>query len=179
MSDLIPWVRLEYLSDLCPHGKRVIAKLGGEGITLSQAHKACKNKVFNLPFAVRAATELNLPNWRLALGKMIACVHPQVKEYYKAYYEDESMYLHNQQCLEVGRLESIYDVVEVPAYAAGATVAADAAQKADAYWVATRYNDAAYDAWVAATEAVGVAASSNKVEVLKLIDIYFDVLEEA
>lgn len=192
MSDLIPWVRLEYLSDLCPYGKRVIAKLGGEGITLSQAHKACKNKVFNLPFAVRAATALKLDNWKLALGKVVAHVHPKAKDYY----ENEFIYFHNQEALENGRLENVDKDAAKAAYAGGwifwyaADTVAKAARAAGmAFWAVGRavgwveVTATERAAWAtertaeAASHAAGWAVKAVG-NVAALIGIYFDVLKD-
>jgi hypothetical protein len=141
--------------------EEVISKLGGDGITLPQARKACKEGVFSLPDAVRAATALELPTWKLALGKMVAHAHYKAKDYY----EDEDVYLHNQKALEEGRLEDIDSA---------ATRSADAAAEAA---------DAAAETAVARATAVDAAvaaaawAADTTGDVDDLIDIYFDVLE--
>jgi hypothetical protein len=150
--------------------EEVIEKLGGDGITLSQARRACKEGIFYFPNAVRAATALELPNWEKALGKAVAHVHPKAKDYY----EDEEAYLHNQKALEEGRLEDVDR--------AAARAAANAAGAAEADWAtwAAAATKAAWDAAEAAAATWTAWAAAVAVDdVNDLIDIYFDVLEEA
>jgi hypothetical protein len=176
MSDLIPWQAMKDADGICNTGlEKVISKLGGKGITLSQARKACKEGVFPLWYAVIAATALELPNWELALGKVVAFVHPKAKKYYT----HKDAYRHNQKALEEGRLA---DVDRNAAHQAAVRVADWAARVAD--WAAAkaaRVADAAVDAtWAAEAAALLLlywAAGWDTVN--DLIDIYFDALEEA
>lgn len=153
--------------------------------TLSQARKACKECIFYFPDAVRAATALQLPNWEKALGKVVAHAHYRAKKYY----EDEKVYLHNQKALEDGRLEDI-DLAAtraaVDAWADDAVVTVWVAGAAATGWAAAAWvaraavgdADAAEVAEWAAARAAGAAWIAVD-DVNDLIDIYFDVLEEA
>jgi hypothetical protein len=168
MSKIILWETMKDTVGICNRGlKEVINKLGGEGITLPQARKACKEGVFPLWYAVRAATALELPNWKLALGKVVAHVHPKAKKYYK----DEAVYFYNQKILEEGRLEDIDSAAAGAAVDAAATWAAWAAT-----WATRAAGWAAAPCCSAARAANAAEAAAGGVD--ELIDIYFDTLEE-
>jgi hypothetical protein len=209
MSKFITWKKLKDTDGICNTGLgEVIEQLGGKGITLPQARKACKEGVFSLPDAVRAATAIKLPNWKLALGKVVAFVHPKAKKYYK----HKDAYLHNQNVLESGRIEDVdgaaADAAWAAAEAAGkedaaafadnatdeATGEEDAADRAAA-WAADAVEAAARAAaWAAdaahaardadavdvdlAADAAAWATRADRTNVNNLIDIYFNVLEE-
>jgi hypothetical protein len=141
--------------------------LGGDGITLEQFREACKEKVFSFPNAVKVATALHLPNWKKALGKVVAHVHSKTEEGYK----DKDDYLHNQKALEEGRLEDIN------------IAAAEAAAKAnDGIWAgeaARRAGDTTLAAEAIRIAWAAEAATWANDNVNDLIDIYFDVLKAA
>jgi hypothetical protein len=154
MSKIILWETMKDTVGICNETlEEVISKLGGDGITLPQARRACKDGIFSFPDAVKSATALQLSNWKLALGKVVAHVHPKAKKYY----EDKVIYIQNQKALEEGRLEAI----DQDAARAAARMAAWAAADAETAWDAADW----------AAETTG--------DVDDLIDIYFDVLEEA
>lgn len=158
MSVFISWEKVKNLESTCSDDlEKVISKLGGDGITLSQAKKVCKDGFFALRNAIGVATALQLPNWQLALGRMVAHTHSKAIKYYK----NEDAYLHNQQALEAGRLKDI----DSPA-----TNAARAAKRA-ANW--------SFDIKKAANWAARTVEWAARVTGLNdLIDIYFDALEE-
>jgi hypothetical protein len=165
---MIAWKTLEGLDSVNSAWlKAAINKLGGDGITLLQARKACKDGVFNLLEVVELYTTINYPNRELALGKMVAHIHPKISTYYKK----EEIYHHNQKCLLSGRLEDIDG--------SAAVKASKAATKDDATytWTGWAVNWASYrDA--GATMAAGITIWSVTC-VEDLIDIYFNGLEEA
>jgi hypothetical protein len=181
-EDKITWKKMKNTVGICDIGlEKIIDELGGDGITLPQARKACKDGIFSFSVAVRAATTLELPNWEKALGKMVAHVHPKAKKYY----ENEEAYLHNQKALEEGRLKDIAGWFVINdniyrddsyAYLVAAAEADRAAWTAEAAWATDRAAWTAVAAERAATVAAVLEAAVDDVD--DLIDIYFDVLED-
>jgi hypothetical protein len=164
---MILWETMKDADGICNTDlEEVISKLGGDGITLPQARRACKDGIFSFSDAVRAATALRLPNCKLAVGKVVAHVHPKAKDYYK----DKDTYYRNQKALEEDRLEDID--IDAAAWAAEAVAwDARAARAARAVWAVEAAGVAA-----AARAAVDAAGAVDNVDTL--IDTYFDVLEE-
>jgi hypothetical protein len=141
--------------------------------TLPHARKACKQNPSVFPGAVKTATTLQLPGWKLALGKMVAHVHPKAKKYY----EDEETYIHNQEALEEGRLEAIDKREANAAAILAGNVWDDAADSAAlaAYWARNAGED--FEVVVKTIGAAVEAAKWAAVDVNELIDIYFDTLK--
>lgn len=164
---MIAWKTLKRLDSINNDWlKAAINKLGGDGITLAQVRRFCKDELLNFTEVVGLFTTMNYPDWELALGRMIAHIHPKVSIHYKK----EEIYRHNQECLLSGRLEGIDG--------SAAVKASNAAAKTDATytWAGWAVSWASYrDA--GATMAAGITIWSVTC-VEDLIDIYFDVLEE-
>lgn len=171
MSKVYPWKKLRETKGICNDGlDEVIAKLGGDGITLEQARKACKDETFPFYDAVRAATALQLPNWKLALGRVVASAHPKAKEHY----ENEAIYLQNQKALEEGRLEDINEDAAKSAFHNAEPIVEEFAARAT--YKAARATECDDMAISKAKQSASYAIGVTKVD--ELIDIYFDTLEE-
>jgi hypothetical protein len=138
-----------------------------------------KNKIFSFHNAVRAATLLKLPNWKKALGRVIAHVHLKAKKYY----EDKVIYLRNHKALKEGRLEDV-DIDAVRAAKSASWVAYllgfDDVDTTSAGWNAAEAVMAVGDAEYIAVDADYATYTAARAvdNVDTLIDTYFDVLEE-
>ncbi len=169
----IKWSRMIGVHGICSGGVIKAKKLlSGDGITLAQARKAVLAGKISFGDCARVACALNLPRWKLALGRCVAVVHPLSREYYS----DIKKYRHNQRMLREGKLERIDGDDALAARAAASVAASDASAAAwAAAWAAVAAaRAAASDAdWTAYV----VSAWVTDIDKDKPINIFFDTLD--